>query len=248
MYVYGIAPASELDALPKKGVEGAPVRTIEHAGLAALASELRGDSIAAPKEVRAHWSVLDEVCRTATVLPTRFGTAMESEQAVRDRLLAANADRLRELLGSLADHIQLNVSGDYDEGRLMREVVRDSPAITGLREKLRSLPEAAGYYDRIRLGELVAAEIQRRRAADTELALTTLAARAADVREEQVSRAETAFKLAFLVERSRQDAFTEAVDELAGTLGDRVSIRYVGPLPPYSFADVDLTAEEEAWA
>jgi Gas vesicle synthesis protein GvpL/GvpF len=98
------------------------------------------------------------------------------------------------------------------------------------------------------MGELVAAEIQRLAAADTHLAVDTLAPRAADVREEEAAQPKTAFNLALLVPRDGESAFTEAVNELAAALGDRVVIRYVGPLPPYSFADANLSAEAEAWA
>ena len=247
VYVYGVTGASEMGALSMTGVKGATVQAVEHGGLVALTSELEGNAITASKEVRAHWKVLDAACENATVLPTRFGTVMENEQAVREHLLAAHAERLKELLRRTAGHVQLNVQGDYDEGELMREVVRGSPLIAGMRERLRSLPEEAGYYERIRLGELVAAEIYRRREADAQQAVDTLGPCASDVREEEISRPDAAFKLAFLVRRDGQDAFTAAVNELQAALGDRVNLRYVGPLPPYSFADANLGREDGAW-
>jgi hypothetical protein len=40
-------------------------------------------------------------------------------------------------------------------------------------------------------------------------------------------------------DRPRLDA---AVDRLAREQGDRLSLRYVGPLPPYSFSDLALEA------
>ena len=40
----------------------------------------------------------------------------------------------------------------------------------------------------------------------------------------------------------------EAVDGLAAVLAERIAIRYVGPLPPYSFAQAELTPRSEAWA
>jgi Gas vesicle synthesis protein GvpL/GvpF len=248
VYVYGVMRASELDAVSAPGVEEADVRAVRHGELAALTSELRSDALSAAREVRAHWRVLEEVSKTATVLPARFGTVMESEQAVAEDLLEPNAERLAELLRQLAGRVQLSVKGHYDEPRLMREIVADSPAVAALRDKLRKLPEAAGYYDRIRLGELVAAAVEQRRAADTELALATLAPLAVDSREEEAAHAHAAFNLAFLVDRGREAEFTDAVDGLAAVLGDRVAIRYVGPLPPYSFAQADLTPRSEAWA
>src|SRR5919201_995037 len=247
VYVYGVARASTCRAISTRGVEAARVRTLEHAGLAALVSDVRGDALAAAREVRAHWRVLDEASESCTLIPVRFGTVMENEDAVREHVLAPNAERLDGLLRELDGRVQLTLKGDYDEPRLMRDVLRESPAVARLRDGLRSLPEEAGYYDRIRLGELVAAQVGHRRAEDTRIALETLEPLAVAVKEEQVTHPDSAFNLSFLIDRNRQEAFNQGVRELADRLGERIAIRYVGPLPPYSFANVELE-QEAAWA
>ena len=174
VYVYGVVPAAECGSISLTGVEGAEVRKVEHAGVVALVSAVSGGSLTAAKEVRAHWRVLDEACGTTTVLPVRFGTVMESDDAVRAELLEPNAERLELLLREVSGRVQLNVKGNYDEERLMREVVMGSTAVAELRDRLKGLPAEAGYYERIRLGELVAAEVGNRRATDTRLALETI--------------------------------------------------------------------------
>jgi hypothetical protein len=248
VYVYGVLSASDQAGVSVGGVEEAKVRMIEHAGLAALVSTLEADALAAAREVRAHWRVLEEASKTAAVLPVRFGTVMECDDAVRERLLEPNAAHLTELLGELAGRVQLNVKGDYDEERLLREVVLESPPVATLRERVQELSDSAGYYERIRLGELVAAEVARRREQDTTLALARLEPLSAATRAEQPHSPNAAFNLAFLVEGSGVDAFSEAVGRLRAELGERVTLRYVGPLPPYSFAETDLSAGAEAWA
>ena len=248
VYVYGVLSGSDRAGVSVDGVEGAEVRTVEHAGLAALVSTLEADALAAAREVRAHWRVLEEASTGATVLPVRFGTVMDGDDAVRERLLEPNAGRLAELLDALAGRVQLNVKGDYEEERLLRDAVRASPAIAALRERLRGLPEAAGYYDRIRMGELVAAEVARRQDQDGALALARLEPLAVAARAEQPSSEKAAFNLAFLVETGEVDRFSEAIGRLREELGERVVLRYVGPLPPYSFAETDLGAGAAAWA
>jgi hypothetical protein len=248
VYVYGVLRSADLDALSVTGVAGSPVRAVERDELAALVSDLEGGALAAAREVRAHWRVLEEASGSATVLPVRFGTVMESEDGVRDRLLAPNAERLTGLLGELAGRVQLSVKGDYDEQRLLRKVVRGAPAIGAMQRRLRTLPEEAGYYDRIRLGEAVAAEVGRQREEDTGLALDRLAPLAVASRAEALGSPDAAFNLAFLVESNRVDDFSAGVRALAGEFGERLHIRYVGPLPPYSFAEMDLAAGSASWA
>ena len=125
VYVYGVLPGADAPKVSAEGVEQAHVRTVEHAGLAALVSTLEG-------EVRAHWRVLEDASKSATVLPVRFGTVLEGDRAVRERLLEPNAERLTEMLDELSGRVQLNVRGDYDEERLLREVVRTSPQVAAL--------------------------------------------------------------------------------------------------------------------
>jgi hypothetical protein len=105
---------------------------------------------------------------------------------------------------------------------------------------VRSVPPQAAYYDRIRLGEMVAGEVARRREADTERALELLKPAAEAACVEHASAADSAFDLSFLVPRAKQNSFDERVTALSDELGERVEVRYVGPLPPYSFAEGNL--------
>jgi gas vesicle protein GvpL/GvpF len=248
VYVYGILRASDAGALSVEGVSGAPVRVIAHGDLAAVVSDLDSDTLSAAREVRAHWRVLEKAAKDATVLPVRFGTVLEGDGAVREGVLARNEQEIGALLGELAGRIQLSVKGSYDESALLRAVVTQSPAIAALRERTRAIPEQAGYYDQIRLGEMVADEIARRRDDDTRLALDLLEPLAVAALAQPVTGADAAFDLAFLVERNAIDAFSAAVVKLGEQVGDRIAIRYVGPLPPYSFADHEVTTGSAAWA
>jgi hypothetical protein len=134
------------------------------------------------------------------------------------------------------------VKGVYQQDELLREVVAASPPIAALRKRIQGLPADAGYYERIQLGELVAGEVERRRDEDVARARARLEPVAVAARSEGLGTPDAAFNLAFLVERERLDDFSAAVTELIGELGERVSVRYVGPLAPYSFADAELEA------
>jgi hypothetical protein len=237
LYLYGVVLGRERGSIAITGVEDSEVETIEHGGLVALASRIEGGPLAAAREIRAHWRVLQEAAETATVLPVRFGTVLEDEQAVRSRFLEPNGDRLRALLNALRGCVQLSVKGAYDEPRLMREVVSSSRPIAALSARVRQLPQAASYYERIRLGEMVAAEVSRRRAADTEHTLEVLQPAAEAAHADDAKSTNSAFELAFLVRRARQDEFSKRVRGLAEEVGNRIDLRYVGPLPPYSFVE-----------
>jgi hypothetical protein len=167
---------------------------------------------------------------------------MESERAVREQLLAPQEEHLSALLEDLGGRIELGLKGRYDEQRLMRDVVRETPAIAQLRDKVRALPAEAGYYDKIALGEMVAAAVQRRRGADLQLVLDRLEPLAVRARAEPAGGDDGAFDVAFLVERDRVPAFSEGVAALGAEIDERIALRYVGPLPPYSFVEHETEA------
>jgi hypothetical protein len=248
-YVYGVVAAADRTEIQAAGVGGhkARVRRVVLDGVAALVSDVPQGALVAARDLRAHWSVLEEAAARTTVLPVRLGTVMESDAAVADEFLAPNAERLAALLAELEGKVQLNIKGFYDEERLLREVVQQTPQVARMRERVQALPDAATYYDRIRLGELVSAEIDRRRARDAELVMGRLELLAEATKAEPPTTRNGAVNAAFLVRRDRVDDFSEAVERLAGELGDRIQIRYVGPLPPYSFADGNVLVESGAW-
>jgi Gas vesicle synthesis protein GvpL/GvpF len=248
VYVYGVAPAAEKVDVKAPGVEQSKkgVRRITHRDLAALVSDVEGGQLVAARGLRAHWRVLEEAVAGATVLPVRFGTVMENDGAVVDQFLAPRHDRLVALLSELSGKVQLSVKAFYDEERLMRGVVSDSPAVAQLRERVRQRPKAATYYDRIQLGEVVAGEVEQARERDSAMVLSRLEPLAVAARREPPGTPDAAVNAAFLVERSRVDEFSGAVAKLADEVQDRMRLRYIGPLPPYSF-----TEEQEAvgaWA
>ena len=245
VYVYGVTPKARYSPVVTHGVEDAEIRTIEHDGLLALASRLQVGKLAA-RDVRAHWRVLEQAFESATVLPVRFGTVMESEEAVRVRLLEANADQLSSLLEQMAGLVQLNLKGRYDEERLLHEIVVSTPRLAQMHERMADPRVKTTQAEQITLGQLVEREVARYQAGDSAAVRDKLEPLAAATRQEAVSHP-NAFNLAFLVERKYVERFSDAVHGLREQFAQRVELRYVGPVPPFSFAEADLRLGGEVW-
>jgi Gas vesicle synthesis protein GvpL/GvpF len=248
VYVYGIVPASERPPAGLAGVgrEGNPVRHVASSKVAAIVSDVSRAPLGRGQDIRAHWRVLDDAVERSAVLPLRFGTVMESDSAVLEDFLAPNEDRLTAQLAGLEGKVQLSVRGSYREEALLQDVVHSSPAVRRLRERTQKLPQAAAYYDMIRLGEFVAAEIDRCREHDTGLVVERLGGLAVASQSDVHTTKESGLNVAFLVERRRVEAFAAALPGLQAEIGERIRLRCVGPLPPYSFTDQDVG--EPAWA
>jgi Gas vesicle synthesis protein GvpL/GvpF len=224
------------------------VRLIVHRDVAALVSDIEPEGLEPVHALRAHWRVLEHAGSSTTVIPVRFGTVMPDDRTVVEEFLEPSHDELVATLASMAGKVQLTVKGFYEEDALMASIVARSPAIARLREQVAGLPEAAAYYKRIELGRLVAAEVERFRERDAQHVLERLQPLAVAARLEAPSTADGAVNAAFLVEEDRIDEFSEAVSGLGRELAGRIRLRYVGPIPPYSFIGDDARSGTGAWA
>src|SRR5438270_6277573 len=202
-YVYGIV-GSGTEAPRAAGIADAPLELIAAGGAAALVSELPGtEPRLGREEILTHSRVLEEAMSAGTVLPMRFGMVMQGAEVVRERLLDAHAPELMHQLEQLAGKLECNVRVVYDEEALMRDVVQRDTAIARLRDSLRGKPDDATYYERIRLGELVAEAVDRLRQLDAGEIIDALAPLAVDLAIADPAHERVVVSASFLVERDR---------------------------------------------
>ena len=240
-YVYGVVRARGASPPPGTGVDDQPIGIVTRGGLAALTSDVPVDFVEAGREeLLAHTRVLEEAMRVSVVLPMRFGVVLPDEETIHSRLLDPYADALEAQLEEMDGKVEVTIKGIHDEEAILREVVSESSEIAELREAIRGRPEAATYYERIRLGELVAAALEDKRAAAAPRVVDRLAPFAVDVRVGEAVHERMAVNASFLVERARLDEFDRAVDQIGAEEAGRIQLKYTGPLPPHSFVELGV--------
>jgi hypothetical protein len=249
VYVYGIVPAAEAarwQATPGLGEPPTPVRTVVENGMAALVSDLPPDYTPGRRDdLEAHRRVLSSAIERGTALPMRFGVVMDDDEAVRRRLLARHAKPIGDMLRSLDGHVQMAVKAFYAGDALLREVLADNPELAHESAALGQEPEAQARRARVRIGEIVAKAVEARRAEVESALLGRLSPLAADVRVDPPSSDRVALSAQLLVHRDRRAALDEEIRRLGETLEGTLAFRYIGPLAPFSFADLSLEADEE---
>lgn len=238
-YVYGVVAA---DARPPStsGLGGAPLRTVvADDGVAALVSDLEAAELQLGRdEVLTHSRVLTDALGQGPVLPMRLGIVMDSDEEVRDRLLDPHADVLRAQLSEFRGKFEANVRVVYEEAALMREVVASNPEVARLRQAIQGRSPDATYYERIRLGELVAETVERIREADAEKLLSALRQVSLEQNVSPPAHERIALNAAFLLDEKRSREFDEVLEAIAEGQAGRLRFRYTGPLPPHSFVEL----------
>jgi hypothetical protein len=242
-YVYGVVRSK--GAAPPKGagIDDEPIGVVAHGGVAALTSDVPADFLQAGREeLLAHTRVLEEAMEGSVVLPMRFGVVMPDEETLHDRLLGPFAETLEAQLQEMDGKVEVTIKGIHDEEAILREVISENPEIAELKAAIRGKPEAATYYERIRLGELIAAALDDKRGAAAPQIIERLAPYAADVRVGEPVHERMAVNASFLVERARLGEFDRVVDQLGAELAGRIQLKYTGPLPPHSFVELGIEA------
>jgi gas vesicle protein GvpL/GvpF len=240
-YVYGVVPGSGTSPPPGPGIDDAPVAVIPHGGVAALASDVPGDFLEAGREeLLRHSRVLEETMEHSVVLPMRFGVVLPDEETVHQRLLDPYGEELEAQLEAMKGKVEITIKGIYDEAAILREVIAENRSIAKLKEAIQGKPEEATYYQRIELGELIAAALEEKRAAAAPQVIDRLAGLAVDVRVGDPVHERMAVNASFLVERSRLEEFDRVVDQLGAEQAGRIQLKYTGPLPPHSFVELGI--------
>jgi hypothetical protein len=245
-YVYGIIPSDQRVSLPGDGVSAhvGGIHTVPHDGIAAVVGPSDQDDYQGlPREelvtvLLEHQRVVEEVMSAYPVLPARFGTVLADEARVIE-LLTRGHGLLAGELDRLAGCVQMEVVVQWDLEKVFAELGRDE-RIAQVRAAAAAASAADAEALRIVLGQTVQALLEERRATLKDRLLPRLQEAGREVHANPLMDDKMILNLALLVDepgRQRLDALLpELDDEHEGSL----DFRCVGPLPPYTFATLDV--------
>jgi hypothetical protein len=238
LYCYGVVRAGAAVPSGTAVVEPAAgdLRRLDRGPAAVLASGFGDRRVRTTRgNLDAHQQVVEAAMKAGVVLPFRFGIVVDDVGEVEHRLLG-DGKRLERLLDRFEGLVELRVTARYRGDAALREVVESSPRIRRLRSQVDRRPGAAGYYDRITLGEEVAGGLERLRARDAGRLSTRLRQAAKAERMLRRDGEDTVLRAAYLVPRGRVQDFERALASGAGD-GERLELTVVGPLEPWDFVE-----------
>jgi hypothetical protein len=238
IWVYGVVPAgASLDELERRRADLPEVWVVETGDVGAVVGPLPDqDEKGTRDRALAHAHVLEAAAADAPVVPFRFGTIADGgDDVVASELLEDRHDELVDLLDNLEGKVQLTLKVSYDENAVLREILAKEPEVAQLRDAIRAHGDEASQDVRVRLGELVSAAVEQRRARDSadiaeRLDPAALATVVGEVEDEYM-----VLNVAFLVARDRQPEFERAVEAVADERRHRMRFRLLGPMPAYDF-------------
>jgi hypothetical protein len=256
LYVYGIMRAGDAPRAVSavRGGDVPEADAIGHGQVSALVSRLPDTELRMRREgILAHANVLQSAFECGPVLPLRLGTVVADADTVTRELIAPRAQALAARLDALDGKVEMQVKAIYAEAPLLRSILARDAGLRSAIERNRTLPEAATHFERMRIGEAIAAAVQARQSADGDALLGALQPRAIAVSLSPPHHERAVLNAAFLVDADQVSEFDGAVEQLSEDHSAEIAFKLIGPMPPYSFAEgewnaVDAQARRAGWA
>jgi hypothetical protein len=244
LYVYCIIQCADHRSFGKVGIGSrGEAYTINFRDLAAVVSDAPLVVYDPTREnVLCHEHVNEIVMDEFTVLPMSFGTLFKTRDDIIE-LLRSTFDALKDVLEKMKGKIEFGLKVTWDKTQVLAGIERESEEIRRLKEEIDTTRSSSTYFGRMQLGRLVDAALSERADRYVEAIYAALRDCAVASRSNKPIGDNMIMNAAFLVERSRAEAFDKAIDALGKQLEGKLLFKYSGPWPPYNFVNIRLKLE-----
>jgi len=186
-----------------------------------------------------HERAIEEVMKYHAVLPVRFGTIAEDEKQVK-RILEKEYVRFRQLLNDIADKKELGLKIVFKEESIYKDILTDYAEIRIRKEKIAHEPQEKTYHQRMEIGRLVEAALEKEKGKYRENILGTLMPLCEGAKINNSYGERMILNAAFLVNKNEEMKFDMKVNELSDKYTRSMKFKYVGTLPPFNFVNIPI--------
>ncbi|MBN8235283.1 GvpL/GvpF family gas vesicle protein [Halobacillus kuroshimensis] len=189
-----------------------------------------------------HQAVITKVMQEErAVVPISFGNVFKSKEDT-EVLLENLYPQLEKLFTEVRDKMEIGLKV-VGKREWLESMVHQNDRMQKQKETVKGKSEAAGYFDRIQLGEMARdffTDIQN----DVEKRIHEPLAELAEAAKKNDTLGEKMLlNGAYLIDRDKEEVFDALVNELYQTWGDYVDFKYTGPWAPYNFIHIQLKVE-----
>ena len=243
-YVYCIIKSAEERDFGPIGIgEGGRVYTVHHKDLAAVVSDTPIRIYDPTREnVLAHELVNETVMREYTVIPMSFGTIFRTREDINE-LLRSTYRAFDDVLDKMRDKIEFGLKVLWDREKVISRLEGEDEEIRRLKDEITGNAQSSTYFARMQLGRLIEAGLESTANGYVMDIHESLKPVAVASRSNKPIGDRMIMNAAYLVERSREQEFDEAVKALSRKYEDVLSFKYTGPWPPYNFVNIKLRLE-----
>ncbi|MBA3062784.1 MAG: GvpL/GvpF family gas vesicle protein [Atribacteria sp.] len=192
------------------------------------------------KNLIAHEKVIEKIMgEYNAVLPVRFCTVATSSEEIRN-LLMKNYQALKNSLRSMDNKIELGLKVFWQKMEDVFKDIASTKKIVRLKEKLIKSSISVNTNEKVSLGKKVKEILEKKREIEAEKILEVLRPKCIEFRRNKIIGDKMILNCAFLVDKSHARDFDDHVERLNKTSEDRLKFKYVGPIAPFNFVELNL--------
>ena len=240
-YLYAIVAINEEKSFGPIGIgdQNSEVYTICYRDIGAVISDstifqypiTRANTIA-------HQKVMEEVMKQHSMLPVRFGTIGEGIHLIKERVLKARYEELRDSLNYMRDKVELGVKAIWPDMKpIFQEIAEKNKDIVRLKQSLMQR-KGGTQREQVRLGEMVKDALNAKKVHEEQSILSSFQGLWVEQKIGTPFGDQIVTNTAFLVEKDKEETFDRAVEDVVAMYDDKMKFKYVGPVPPCNFVEI----------
>jgi len=241
-YIYCVIRTSQGRKFDLVGLEGEEVYTINYKDIAAVVSNISisyEECDPTRSNMKTHTLVLETLMKDYTVLPARFGLISDNEDKLKG-LLQKYYSTLKEYIRRLDNRIEIGIKVFWEKEAMIAELEGKDQRLTKLKEELKTLPPPIAQEKLLKAGEMVRSMIEKWVDRYTDRVYRQLMKVAVDGKKNYPIDMKNIINSAFLVDKAREKQFDTLIEKLDSEYGDKINFKYVKPVPPYNFVNLEL--------
>jgi len=243
-YIYCIINESKEKRFNSIGINNREVTFLPWKDIGAVVSPTpvinfdRLDKKELTRHVATHQKVNEEVMQEYDVVPMAFGVIAPSADEVVS-ILERTYFQFKTALKKITGKAEFVVQIFGDKKKFLEELVNTNPQIKELKEKAKS--PLKGYVAKLKLGKLIFETAENKRKEYLKDVENSLKECSLDSRPGKLLDETMIGNISFLIEKKAESEFDRNMQELGKKYEGKLRFKYIGPMPPYSFVNINLS-------
>lgn len=249
-YLYCVIKADEELPQVLTSINGQEARFVSYRDIAAVVSSSsvasfdRLDKEKLTSYVTTHQKINEEVMKNYDVVPMTFGVIAPNIDEVL-RILERVYLQFKTALSKIEDKVEFAVQAWWNSQKALHELVTTNSQIQELRKELQG--SIFGIPIKLKLGKLVQESIEAQRRTYVRDIHEHLKSFSCDsnsnrlINNNKLTAEEMIANLSFLIEKARESELDKKMNELGKKYEGKLRFKYIGPMPPYSFTNINLS-------
>jgi len=245
-YIYCIISESRPQRFSFVGINNREVNLVHYKDIAAVVSPTpvinfdRLDKKELMRHVTTHQQVNEEIMKEYDVVPMAFGIIAPSVDEVL-RILETVYLQFKTALKNISGKTEFAVQAWWDPKKILEELANTNSEIQKLQQEIFSKGSILGMPIKLKLGKLIQKEAETQRQTFINDIRADLQSLSYDSTLNKLIDDDMIANLSFFIEKVREPELDRKMQELGKKYEGKLRFKYIGPMPLYSFVNINLS-------